>query len=979
VSDAEQDPPKDPPNDPKNPPKDPTGIATTQQSLMSPLQDPAAVAARLAQKKKLNATIVGVAPAGSGNKTAPPSARVPSKPPPPLPSGSGPSNPKSVPPPPVTAKSGAPPGLKPPWLGKTPSVPPASVKPSSLGKTPSAAPASVKPIARSMPKIPVAPKVPDLDDKPPASKPPPKPSFPPLPNADTVLAMQAVTAPKTELKDTARSPAAPEPKTTPSAVPKPFTTTLVGGSTPPAPPFGPTKIVPRRRTPAGGMPAVHPTVASATVPSKEDSPKITPAAGAPPPLPAQASVVPAKPSIAPPIIRIPGAGAVQQRQDGTLICEILVRNGSVSQEKVDEAIALQEERGGQIGRILVQLGACTEEAIARALIEQLKIRKDGGYLLSDISHAAREKKDVVGLKVLTRPRRTVAVLLLTDFFSLMMAALLATSVHWLRIYSEEGLDFTSWLVVGPSIALCMLTFLGLELYSPMAKSTPDEIRDITFATSLVHLGASILSTLGDLPIVKWGVFVRTVWWVATLFLVPIIRALVRNYFSTQPWWGIPVCVLGAAKTGRLVVRTLRAQPRSGLKPVMMLDDDKTKFGTLRASFTNEVMDVYSVNVQSAHFLTEEQRAAFSNDIFGEAAPISSDHIPAAAPIMDPPLEVTNDPASASMRAASPKVPSDRPRQSREFFNPESTRSKAPITQDASQFPRGKFAEVDGVPLVGDLSLAPILAQRLKIPYAVVAMPGVDSPKLLQIIERVGGHFTHLLIIPDLFGFASMGVPAKSLGGILGLEIRQQLLLPGPRLAKRVMDTAIMGVGLLFVAPFLFLIALLIKLDSKGPIFYSQNRLGKDGTYFRAYKFRTMHGDGEARLKAILDADPVLKAEYDIYHKLKKDPRVTRVGRVLRKFSLDEFPQLLNVIKGDMSLVGPRPYIERELTEMNGQEKIILRAPPGMTGMWQVSDRNATSFAQRVQIDVYYVRNWSPWLDIHILAKTFGVVIKGSGV
>lgn len=682
--------------------------------------------------------------------------------------------------------------------------------------------------------------------------------------------------------------------------------------------------------------------------------------------------------MAPPIIRIPGAGAVQQRQDGTLLCEILVRNGSVSQEKVDEAIALQEERGGQIGRILVQLGACTEEAIARALIEQLKIRKDGGYLLSDISHAAREKKDVVGLKVLTRPARTVAVLLLTDFFSLMIAALLATSVHWFRIYSEEGLDFTSWLVVGPSIALCMLTFLGLELYSPMAKSTPDEIRDITFATSLVHLGASILSTLGDLPIVKWGIFVRTVWWVATLFLVPIIRALVRNYFSTQPWWGIPVCVLGAAKTGRLVVRTLRAQPRSGLKPVMMLDDDKTKFGTLRASFTNEVMDVYSVNVQSAHFLTEEQRAAYANDIFGDATPISSDHIPAAAPIMDPPLEVTNDPASASMRAAPP--PSERPRPSREFFNPESTRqSKAALTQDASQFPRGKFAEVDGVPLVGDLSLAPILAQRLKIPYAVVAMPGIDSPKLLQIIERVGGHFTHLLIIPDLFGFASMGVPAKSLGGILGLEIRQQLLLPGPRLAKRVMDTALTLFGGIFVAPFLLLIALLIKLDSKGPVFYSQNRLGKDGTYFKAYKFRTMHGDGEERLKAILESDPALKAEYDIYHKLRKDPRVTRIGRILRKFSLDEFPQLLNVITGDMSLVGPRPYIERELTEMNGQEKIILRAPPGMTGMWQVSDRNATSFAQRVQIDVYYVRNWSPWLDIHILAKTFGVVIKGSGV
>jgi Undecaprenyl-phosphate galactose phosphotransferase WbaP len=284
-----------------------------------------------------------------------------------------------------------------------------------------------------------------------------------------------------------------------------------------------------------------------------------------------------------------------------------------------------------------------------------------------------------------------------------------------------------------------------------------------------------------------------------------------------------------------------------------------------------------------------------------------------------------------------------------------------------------------VPVVGDLSLAPVLAQRLKIPYAVVAMPGVDSGKLLQIVERIGGKFSHLLIIPDLFGFATLGVPAKNLGGILGVEVRQQLLLPGPRLAKRIMDVALTSFGALFVLPFLVLIALLIKIDSKGPIFYTQKRMGKDGEDFKAYKFRTMHGDGEARLKAILDADPALRAEYEIYHKLRKDPRVTRIGRILRKFSLDEFPQLLNVILGDMSLVGPRPYIERELTEMGGQEKIILRAPPGMTGMWQVSDRNATSFAQRVQIDVYYVRNWSPWLDIHILAKTFGVVLKGSGV
>jgi exopolysaccharide biosynthesis polyprenyl glycosylphosphotransferase len=773
-------------------------------------------------------------------------------------------------------------------------------------------------------------------------------------------------------------------------------------------------IVPRRTTPVAGMPAPGPGLAPApsagpTFPTPAGGieapivgPKITPAAGTlpPPRITSKITVPPMAVSadggamphhvdedvaiakikvpadIVPPVIRIPQGGmlgssapAVSART-GSLLCEVLLRNGEVTQENVDKAIAIQEERGGQIGRILVSLGACTEEAIARALIEQLKVRKKTGFS-TDVSVAARENKDVAGLKVLTKPNYTVLTLLLTDVFSLFLAALIASSVHWARTYSDlGGIDWTSWLVVGPSIALCMLTFLGLELYSPMAKSTPDEIRDIVFATSLVHLGASVLSTLGNLPIVKWGVFVRGVWWLATLFLVPVVRSIVRNKLCTQAWWGIPVCVLGAAKTGRLIVRTLKAQPRSGLKPVMLLDDDPAKHGTLRASFTNEVMDVYSVNVSAAHFLSDTQRQELSDDIFGPDgdpnAPISSDHIPIAPSSKHSRIDVNLPGTSLD----------------NQFLGPESAKPRGRdrmVPKDASQFPRGKFAEVEGVPVVGDLALAPILAHRLKIPYAVLAMPGVDGPKLLQIVERVGGKFSHLLVIPDLFGFATLGVPAKNLGGILGVEVRQQLLLPGPRLAKRVMDATLTSIGVLFVLPFLALIALLIKLDSKGPIFYTQARLGKDGEFFKAYKFRTMHGDGESRLKAILDADPQLRAEYEIYHKLRKDPRVTRIGRVLRKFSLDEFPQLLNVIIGDMSLVGPRPYIERELTEMGGQEKIILRAPPGMTGMWQVSDRNATSFAQRVQIDVYYVRNWSPWLDIHILAKTFGVVIKGSGV
>jgi lipopolysaccharide/colanic/teichoic acid biosynthesis glycosyltransferase len=181
-----------------------------------------------------------------------------------------------------------------------------------------------------------------------------------------------------------------------------------------------------------------------------------------------------------------------------------------------------------------------------------------------------------------------------------------------------------------------------------------------------------------------------------------------------------------------------------------------------------------------------------------------------------------------------------------------------------------------------------------------------------------------------------------------------------------------------ILPLIALLALLIRLDSRGPAFYPQDRLGRDGRRFRALKFRTMHGDGEARLQAVIDTDPRLAAEYREFHKLTHDPRVTRVGRVLRKYSLDELPQLWNVLVGQMSLVGPRPYLEREVPQMDRREAIILRALPGMTGLWQVGDRNATRFEVRTATDVHYVRNWSPWLDVWVLARTIGVVLGGTG-
>ncbi len=629
------------------------------------------------------------------------------------------------------------------------------------------------------------------------------------------------------------------------------------------------------------------------------------------------------------------------RADSTFIGQVLLQRGAVSEADIERALLEQEERGGQLGRILVMLGACTEDQIADAVSEQIRIRARQGY--TDVSSAARLNPAVAGLGVLSRPVLTSLALLGVDTLALVLTALLGMLVDW---FLAGGFVLVSEAyVVLPTLLLCILVYAFLELYSPLAKSAPDELREMVLSTSIVHAAMFILSVSGNLS-ARWHLTSKLVWWISTIAFVPLLRAVVRGKLSRRPWWGIPVIILGAAKTGRLVVRTLQAQPRSGLKPVVLLDDDRAKHGTLLASQVNgRDVDIHSINVRAATFLSESTRAALADELFG-------------AEELDELEKLSSHPPNAPIEIATPS-------------------SAFPVR--SSHFPRGKFAEVEGVPLVGDLSLAPLLAEKLKIPYAIVAMPGQPSAKLLSIVERVGGKFSHLLLIPDLFGFATLGVPAKNVGSVLGVEVRQQLLLPWPRVAKRMLDVSLTVFGSLFIFPFLVLIALLIKLDSKGPVFYMQRRLGRDNRHFMAAKFRTMHGDGEARLKSVLESDPALRKEYEVFHKLRKDPRVTRIGRVLRKFSLDEFPQLWNVIKGDMSLVGPRPYIERELPEMGGNEKLILRATPGMTGMWQVSDRNASSFAWRVQVDVHYVRNWSPWLDMYILAKTVGVVVRGSGV
>lgn len=283
-----------------------------------------------------------------------------------------------------------------------------------------------------------------------------------------------------------------------------------------------------------------------------------------------------------------------------------------------------------------------------------------------------------------------------------------------------------------------------------------------------------------------------------------------------------------------------------------------------------------------------------------------------------------------------------------------------------------------IPVIGGLELIPQLAKRLKIDHAIFAMPSVQSDRQKELITKYSGYFTHTIIIPDIFGFSSVWVSSRDIGGILGLEVQQKLLNKTALLRKRIFDILLISVLGILALPLMLIVSAMIYLDSKGRVLFRQVRMGKDDSRFEIIKFRTMHTDAENRLNNILDENADLKREYEIYHKLRDDPRKTRIGKFLRKFSIDEVPQFINVLRGEMSLIGPRAYMPWEKYKMNGMDKIILKVKPGISGLWQVTGRLTYSFEERNITDVYYVRNWSIFLDIYIVAKTIGVVFTGKG-
>jgi Undecaprenyl-phosphate galactose phosphotransferase WbaP len=402
------------------------------------------------------------------------------------------------------------------------------------------------------------------------------------------------------------------------------------------------------------------------------------------------------------------------------------------------------------------------------------------------------------------------------------------------------------------------------LYPGVTSNPVAEIRRAAAATTAVFLAlATLILLFRVVDVYSRLVFLMA--WLLALVGVPLARAAVRSLFAHKSWWGYPLMIFGAGSMVRDLIRSLREQPRLGLRTVAIVDRG---------------------------------------------------------------------------------------------------------------YPPGTM--IEGVPVVRRVEDAPMARRGFAISRGVVATRGISREDLSEILNLRDTCLPHLLIAPGLEGVSSLDTEATDIGRLLMLETRNRLLMPGPRLAKRALDLACAAALAILVLPLAVVVAVLIKVESRGPVFYRHSRIGREGRRIAIWKFRTMAANADRVLEHYLRAHPEMAAEWRQDRKLRHDPRVTRLGRFLRRTSLDELPQLLNVFRGDMSLVGPRPIVTEEIEKYSEAYRLYTRVRPGLTGLWQVSGRNDTSYEERVALDTYYVRNWSPWLDVYLLARTVTVVLARAG-
>ncbi len=262
---------------------------------------------------------------------------------------------------------------------------------------------------------------------------------------------------------------------------------------------------------------------------------------------------------------------------------------------------------------------------------------------------------------------------------------------------------------------------------------------------------------------------------------------------------------------------------------------------------------------------------------------------------------------------------------------------------------------------------------------IVSATAVPKESIAEIYRMVEGSSEEFMIVPDIAELQNVGVEIAQLESLLLMKFRYNLLQPTNLILKRTIELLFTIIALIILIPFFLIASIVIKLTSTGSVLFKQQRIGKKKKLFHCLKFRSMYKDADNRLETLLKTQSVSIEEWNKYMKFKsKDPRITPFGRFLRRFSLDEIPQLWNVLRGDMNLVGPRPYLPRELERIGRFINIITKVTPGISGLWQVSGRSELPFEERLLLDEYYVKNWSLWLDFVIILRTFGVVLKSKG-
>jgi Undecaprenyl-phosphate galactose phosphotransferase WbaP len=462
-----------------------------------------------------------------------------------------------------------------------------------------------------------------------------------------------------------------------------------------------------------------------------------------------------------------------------------------------------------------------------------------------------------GRSLSTMPFLTISLIALADALSLLFAIAISIACKYLW---GGGVDLHAYLRLWPFLPVFLVVYASVGLYPAIGMSPPDELRRVMISSVILFycMAAATMAFRGaSRPFTPTLVLAVAL----SVILLPLMRALTRQLYAAQNWWGYPAVIFGRNHLAASVITTLRKEPELGLKPVAVVD------------------------------------------------------------------------------------------------------------------PGAEGSEFFGLPVVALTSLPSLLGRAHSYTYAMLAAQEKDSLTSNSGYDNL--HFQRLIYIADIESFCMWTRP-RVLGGLLGLEVHQLHLSRAMRLVKRILDVLLTLMIGVFALPLIVLAAIAIPFDSPGPVFFGHARLGRGGKPFKAWKFRTMVPNAGEVLESYLEANPEKRAEWERDQKLRHDPRVTRLGRYLRKFSLDELPQLWNVLTGEMSLVGPRPIVQAEVSRYGSGIHLYNAVTGGLTGLWQVSGRNDTSYEERVRLDCFYVRNWSVFLDLCILFRTLAVVLLRKG-